>query len=214
MVGFFFRCRWPKSSTPSKRNKTRGLLCWVDWFGWLDGWCRCAGCLYKCFCSLDSGCCFLISTAAAAPSSGELQPVKVVAPYGVSGVKWDNACPWLLYSCLSVIQENAPRTVDPLGISPMKIQCFSRVGRRRRLENASNFHARTHTLLSEFLPRGFSWFTVKPRRDRILFRKSSKFYGFYFTRFRCWNAMNFPEKRIFHLSCCCGTEIKGYFLGG
>lgn len=47
----------------------------------------------------SSGCCFLISTAAAAASGG-LQPVKVVAPYGVSGVKLDSACPWLLYSCI------------------------------------------------------------------------------------------------------------------
>lgn len=98
----------------------------------------------------SSGCCFLISTAAAA--SGGLQPVKVVAPYGVSGVKLDNACPWLLYSCLSVIQENAPRTAHTMipegGFSVL----FSRLG---RLENASNFHARTLLSDRKFLPRGF-----------------------------------------------------------
>lgn len=73
----------------------------------------------------SSGCCFLISTVAAA--SGGLQPVKVVAPYGVSGVKLDNACPWLLYSCLSVIQENAPRTVHTMILEGGFLMLFSRL---------------------------------------------------------------------------------------
>lgn len=44
------------------------------------------------------------ATAAATSSSSSsgLQPVKVVAPYGVSGVKSGNACPWLLYSCMKI----------------------------------------------------------------------------------------------------------------
>lgn len=52
------------------------------------------------------------AAVASSSSSSGLQPVKVVAPYGVSGVKSGNACPWLLYSCLSVIQEKIPhRTI-------------------------------------------------------------------------------------------------------
>lgn len=38
MVGFLFRCRWPKSSTPSKRNKTRGLCVGlIGLVGWMVG---------------------------------------------------------------------------------------------------------------------------------------------------------------------------------
>lgn len=56
------------------------------------------------------------STSAAA---GGLQPVKVVAPYGVSGVKLDNACPWLLYSCIVSSQNPEGDSIPILVLQPV-----------------------------------------------------------------------------------------------
>lgn len=59
------------------------------------------------------------STFAAAVASGGLQPVKEVAPYGVSGVKLDNACPWLLCSCIVSSQIPQGDSIPILVLQPV-----------------------------------------------------------------------------------------------
>lgn len=142
----------------------------------------------------------LLTSSTTAAVSGGLQPVKVVAPYDVSGVKLDNACPRLLYSYLSVIQENIPHHTRP--------------STRDSRENPEIFvgvwkmqFQRTHTVNPEISSSWFFFlFTVKPRRD---WKSVGKFTTL---------ATNYPaqtcqifRKTGFSANPAVATEIKRFF---